>query len=448
MNVFIIGAGAVGSFLCEKFSLDHEVTVIDRDSTVAQVVHDLYNVRVICDHVCSAKVLMDAGVYKCDVFIAMTSDDRSNILSCSIAKALGAKMTIARASDKTYTDNSLLNYQLHFGIDLFINPEALCALELAKEIRNPGRVAVERFSNGMIEAQQVALSASSQLVGKTLREIKFDSQVRIGCIYRGDHYEFATSQTQLMVGDLLTIVGPSTVVDAERNRLAPELYKLTQHITISGGGETTIALIKLLLPGRFNLRVIENDLKKCHKLAEQFPEITVIHGDATSVGLQCEEEVGHVDYFVACTDSDEDNIMSSLQASHLGAQNIMFVIGKGNYDRMLNDINYKLGIRKFVSPRMATYLELRPYLSGKKYWEISSFNDDSGHFVQLEVSSQSHYIGKSLQEISWPQGAVAVALCHNFETKVPSANDTIAAGDSMIVIIPTEKQSQLEELFL
>jgi trk system potassium uptake protein TrkA len=448
MNVFIAGAGAVGSFLCEKFSLSHEVTVIDRAPAVAQIVNDLYNVRVVCNHICSAKVLRDAEVHKCDVFIAMTSDDRSNILSCSIAKALGAKMTIARASDKTYADNSILNYQSHFGIDRFINPEALCALELAKEIRNPGRVAVERFSNGMIEAQQIAVGASSPLVGKMLREIKFNAQVRIGCIYRGDHYEFATPQTQLMVGDWLTIVGPSAAVNGERNRLAPDPYQSTQNVTISGGGETTIALIKLLLPGRFHLQIIENDREKCHKLTEQFPNITVIHGDATSVGLQREEEVGRADYFVACTDSDEDNIMSSLQASHLGTKNIMFVIGKGNYDRLLKDINYKLGIRKFVSPRVATHCELCPYVSGKKCWEISSFNDHSGQFVQLEVSAQSPCIGKSLQEINWPRGAVAVALSHNFETKVPSANDTIAAGDRMIVVLPSEKCPQLEALFL
>jgi trk system potassium uptake protein TrkA len=286
------------------------------------------------------------------------------------------------------------------------------------------------------------------LVGKTLQEIKFDPRIRIGCLYRGDRYEFATSQTHLMVGDLVTIVGPSMVVDAEKKRLSPERFKATQNITIFGGEETAIALTRLLYDSKFNLRVIESNLKKCKTLLEQFPEITVIHGNATSIGLQHEEQIGLADYFVACTACDEENILSSLQASHLGAKNIMFTINKGDYERMLKDINYKLGIRKFVSPRIATYLELLPYLSGKKCWEISSFNDNSGCFIQIEVDPRSSCAGKMLREIPWPQGAVAVALCHNFETKVPSADDIVQSGDRMIIVTPTEKLQQLEDLFL
>ncbi|UPA28199.1 MAG: NAD-binding protein [Verrucomicrobiota bacterium] len=139
MNLCVLGAGDVGAFICERFSIDHDITVIKQNPAVARNINNLYDVRVICAHGCSAKVLLEAGVGRCDYFIAMTSDDQSNILACSIAKALGPKMTIARASDKTYTDNSLLNHQAHFGINNFINPEALCAFELAKEIRSTGQ---------------------------------------------------------------------------------------------------------------------------------------------------------------------------------------------------------------------------------------------------------------------------------------------------------------------
>ncbi|UPA28198.1 MAG: NAD-binding protein [Verrucomicrobiota bacterium] len=296
---------------------------------------------------------------------------------------------------------------------------------MQKKSAAPGSVAVERFSNGLIEAQRIAVSASSSLVGKSLQEIRFTPQVRIGCIYRGDHYEFATSATRIMAGDLVTIFGPSQSVNSERQRLAPERYQSAQSVTIFGGGETTIALVKALLSPKFNLRIIENDLATCQTLAEHFPSVTVIHGSATSANLLREEQIGSVDYFVACTDRDEDNIMSSLQASHIGAKNIMFVVNKGDYDRMLKDISYKLGIQKFVSPRIATCLELEHYLSGEKCWEISSFDDHSGHFVQLEVAAHSPCIGKMLKEITWPQGAVVIALCHNFKTKVPAADDII-----------------------
>lgn len=119
----------------------------------------------------------------------------------------------------------MLNCQAHFGINNVINPGALCAFELAKEIRSTGRVAAERFSNGLIEAQRIAVSASPSLVGKSLQEIRFTPEVGIGRIYRGGHYEFATSETRIMAGDLVTIFGPSQSVNSERQRLAPERYQ-------------------------------------------------------------------------------------------------------------------------------------------------------------------------------------------------------------------------------
>ena len=447
MNVFIIGAGSVGSFLCEKFSANHNVTLIESDPIVAQEMDDRYDARVICDRGYSAKILTELGVSHCDYFIAMTSDDRTNILTCSIAKALGAKKTIARASDKVYTDNSYLNYQSLFKIDLFINPEALCALELAKEIRDPGRVAIERFSGGTIEALQVGVSAASRLIGKTLREANLDPRVRVGCIYRGDHYEFATSDAELMVGDLVTLVGERDILLKERERFSSEKGDFGGSVTLYGGEETAIALVKLLGTSYFKLRIFDKNINKCRKLSELFPQITIINGEATSVKLLKEEQIEHADYFVACTKTDEDNIMSSLQASNLGAKNVMFIVNEGDYDRVLEDIGYKLGIRKFVSPRIATYLELRHYLSGKKSWEIASFNNGAGIFLQLEVSETSNNIGKRIDEIDWPQGAVVVVLNHNFKSQVPVAESIIHGGDTMIVIIPTESREILESMF-
>lgn len=448
MNVFIMGAGSVGAFLCEKFSLLHQVTVFERDPIVAQEIDERYDVRVVCDPGCSAKILSEYNVNSCDFFIAMTRDDRTNILTCSIAKALGAKMTIARASDSVYTDYSYLNYQALFGIDLFINPEALCALELAKEIRGPGRVAIERFSNGRIEAMQVTIPSSSKFIGKTLKEINFDSRVRIGCIYRGTCYEFATSETKLMVGDIVTLVGEHDILSSERERLVPNRNKLCPSVTIYGGEETAIALIKALGTEHYKLRLIEKNINKCKKLSEIFTDITIINGEGTSVNLLKEEQINYADFFVACTKVDEDNIMSSLQAEHLGAKNAMFIINDGDYDQVLNDIGYKLGIRKFVSPRIATYAELQHYLSGEKMWEVAELNDGAGYFLQVEVSPRNENIGKKISEITWPLGSIVVVLCHDFESNVPSADSVIAAGDKMIIVAPANAKNTIAEMFL
>lgn len=90
MNLCVLGSGDVGAFICEPFSVVHDITVIKQNPAVARNVNNTYNVRVILRSWVFGKGTTRGR--RCDYFIAMTSDDQSNILACSIAKALGPKM--------------------------------------------------------------------------------------------------------------------------------------------------------------------------------------------------------------------------------------------------------------------------------------------------------------------------------------------------------------------
>ena len=204
----------------------------------------------------SARQLVDVDVASCDAFLAMTSDDRTNVISCSLAKGLGAKNTIARIHDETYSDNSVINYQLHFGIDLLVNPEAICAVELAKEIRNPGRVAVENFARGQIEVQQQEVAKGSRLVGKKLIDLKLDARVRIGYIQRDGKSEVARADSELQAGDVITLFGHPEELFTLRERFDPKHKVDIARVVLFGGSETAISLIRLLSNPRFKVRVI------------------------------------------------------------------------------------------------------------------------------------------------------------------------------------------------
>ncbi|MEC8330018.1 MAG: NAD-binding protein, partial [Verrucomicrobiota bacterium] len=137
MKIIIIGAGEVGHNLTSMLAASgHDVTLIERSASLCKRLDEEQNARIVTGNGSSARQLVEVDVSDCDAFLAMTSDDRTNIISSSLAKGLGARNTIARIHDDTYSDNSLINYQLHFGIDLLVNPEAICAVELAKSIRN------------------------------------------------------------------------------------------------------------------------------------------------------------------------------------------------------------------------------------------------------------------------------------------------------------------------
>jgi trk system potassium uptake protein TrkA len=232
-----------------------------------------------------------------------------------------------------------------------------------------------------------------------------------------------------------------------REKLDPK-HKVKQvRVVLYGGSETAISLIRLLSNPRFKIRVIEKDPQQCRELAESFPEVTVIHGDATSLRLLEEEQIGDSDYFVACTKDDEDNILTCLQAVKLGADHVQLVINKGDYDQLLGILKTMLGIEVVVSPRKATADFMERSLSNEAVLELAQF-PDGGRILQIRIGHESPVVGRKLREISLPSNCLVVALQHKFQAKVPTADDTILAGDRVLVLVDAAKEAALRERLL
>lgn len=444
MKIIIVGAGEVGHNLCSTLSAaGNDVTLIEQSAKRAESLDEEQNARIIAGNGSSARQLVNVDVADCDAFLAMTSDDRTNVISCSLAKGLGAKNTIARIHDETYNDNSVINYQVHFGIDLLVNPEAICAVELAKHIRNPGRVAVENFARGQIEFQQQRVAPKSRLIGKKLKDLKLDPRVRIGYIQHGDVSEVAGPETVMEEGDVVTLFGYPEALFALRDRFDPKQKVKQVSVVLFGGSETAISLVRLLTNPRFKIRVIEKCPDHCRKLTQRFPNITVIHGDATSLRLLEEEQIGHADYFIACTKDDEENILTSLQASKLGAEHVQVVINKGDYDQLDNILKTMLGIEVVVSPRRATAEFMQRSLSTEPVSVMAELPDGSGRILELRITHSSPCVGQTVKDIHLPPGSLFVAIQHKFKARVPTADDTILAGDRVLVLVNESQEKEL-----
>ena len=131
LKIVIVGAGKMGKAIIRHVCHEnHEVIVIDNSSYVIEDIINKYDVMGICGNGVSYEVLKTAGADKADIFISVTELDEANMLSCLIAKKLGAKHTIARVRDFEYTNQiELMTNALE--ITRTINPE----LEAAREIQ-------------------------------------------------------------------------------------------------------------------------------------------------------------------------------------------------------------------------------------------------------------------------------------------------------------------------
>lgn len=448
MKMIVVGAGDVGTYLAKILSEEgHDVTVIETREAVAREVDENLNVRVVEDNGASAHVLLQAGAAAADFFLAMTSDDHTNLIACSVAKALGAKYTIARVHDQTYADNSIVNYQLHFGIDFLINPEALSAVQLAKYIRNPGRVAVENFARGQIEVLQLRVSEKSKLIDHSLRDIKLPQGTRIGLMQGEDGQLFVPgADTVIRAGQNLTLVGATDSIGEVKAKIQPETRAELTRIVLFGASETSIALIRLLKAPHFKIRVIEADARRCYRMAERFPQVTVIRGSATSLRLMEEEQIGGADYFVACTKDDEENIMTCLLAKQLGAKHVQLVLNKVDYEDILDQMKETLGVETVVAPRQQTVAEIMRTISTEPVIALADYSDNRARLIEVRVDPESPVIGKEIKDIRFPQGALIVALQHTFTTKVPGGADHILAGDRLMIIVHEDKEREVVRL--
>ena len=448
MKIVIVGAGEVGHNLTATLSKEgHNVTLIEQSQERCNKIDEEHNARIVAGNGSSVSQLAQLDVAECDALLAMTSNDHTNVISCSLAKGLGAKSTIARIHDVTFSDASILSYQAHFGIDLFVNPEAICAVELAKAIRNPSRVAIEDFAKGQIEVQKLSLAKGSKFINKKLSELNMGDELRIGSIERAHELIVPNGETTLLENDKLTVFGHPETLFNNREKFDPKQKIEITRVVLFGGSETTISLIRMLSNPRFKIRVIEKDPDNCEQLADQFPHIAVIHGDATSLRLLEEEQIGSADYFVACTKDDEENILTCIQASKLGAKHVQLVINKGDYDKLLHTLKEDLNIEVVVSPRFAMTEYMRRSLSTELVNELADLPNNEGSVLEVLVTHDAPCIKKQIKDIALPKGTLIVAILHKFKAKVPVADDTIIAGDRLIIITKSDaRKSVLKRL--
>lgn len=123
MEIVIIGDGKVRFAIAGQLDREgHNVTVIDSNQAVLDKTSNLLDVVGIYGNGATPQTLKEAGADHADLVIAATSKDEINILSCLLAKKMGARHTIARIRTPEYVDS--LNYvKEELGLSLDINPE-------------------------------------------------------------------------------------------------------------------------------------------------------------------------------------------------------------------------------------------------------------------------------------------------------------------------------------
>ena len=171
MRIVIVGAGEVGTHLAKMLSNEEQdIIVMDPENKKLEPLEN-YNLLTYQGSAISFSDLSAVKTGSCDLFIAVTKSEARNILSCSMAKRLGAKKTVARIDNDEFFN---ANWREHFttlGIDHLIYPEMLAAKEIANAIKRTWARNWFELFDGELIVVGVKIRSNARIVNHMLKDV-------------------------------------------------------------------------------------------------------------------------------------------------------------------------------------------------------------------------------------------------------------------------------------
>lgn len=447
MDIIISGLGAVGTILMQELADEgHNIVVVDVNGSKVEDAVEKYDVKGVIGNGASSQVLKEAGVSYADLFIGATNHDELNILCCIIAKKLGAKKTIARASKPEYLD--LFKSEGDLGLSLMVNPQYEAALEISRMLRFPSAIKVNEFSNGKVELVEFRVSEDSDLVGLSLKHLgdKFKAKVLICAAQRDGKAIIPTGDFVIQSEDRLFLTATAKDISLFFKQLG--WNKQARDAIIVGGSTTAYYLCAELDKIGIHTKLIEKDRRKAEQFSQDFKKVNVILGDGTDQDLLKEEGIATVDAFVALGNMDEQNIIMSMFASSQEVPKVITKIDQLSYYDMLQ----KSGIYSAVSTKNSTvdhivrFVRLMNNTKGSTVKRMFHIIDDSTEILEFEAKENFKKFDIPLQKLNLKKHLLVAGIIRKGVLITPSGQDVIKEGDNVIIVTLEEGLDDLKDI--
>lgn len=451
MRILVIGSGKMGTSLAQSLIAEgHDVTVIDRSEAVVQRSQDTLDAMFIRGSGVSADTLKEADVQHADVVIAATMGDEINMLSCLTAKKLGAQYTIARIRDPEYL-SSLSFLQKELYIDYAINPERATAREISRMLRFPASGSVETFARGRVEMADFRAAEGDPVVGVPLREMykknKHLPQVLFCAVERGTELIIPKGDFVIQAGDRVHVVSDVKTITQFFEALNKGSSAI-RSVMIMGGGRIGYYLASMLLGMKIKVSLIELSEEKARRLSESLPGATIINGDGTDQELLESEGLSDVHAFVPLSDRDEENLMAGFYAVQRGVKKVIVKSNRENYSAIMHN----MGLDSIISTKQVACNTILRTVRGRASRSTATVErmyrlmDGKAEALEFIADPAAPYIHVPLKNLNVHKDALIAVIVRDNQVQVPFGNDTIEAGDHVVVISHRTGISELGQI--
>lgn len=443
MRIVIAGAGEVGSHLAKLLSREEQdIVVIDPDNHRLANLDANYNLMTLKGNPISFKDLRQAGVEKCDLFIAVTPEETQNILACSIARSIGAQRTVARIDNFEFMSEEHQEYFTRMGVNALIYPELLAAQEIYTALHRTWVRQWFELHDGEIIILGVKLRDNAQIIGMQLKEFaQIKHNFHVAAIKRRHETIIPRGDDVIKESDILYFATRKDHVD-ELIELCGKKTRRIKKLIIMGGSRIAIRLAALA-GNEYDIKIIDNNIDTCRSLPERCPNCDIIHGDARDIDVLREEGIADTDAFIALSSSSETNILACLTAKEFGVAKSIAEVEDLQFISEAEGLNIGTIInKKLLASSKIFQLLLDTDSTTSKCLALAD-----AEVAEIEAKPGSKITRSAVRNLSLPRGMTIAALIRDGKGMLVSGNTEVQPGDHVVVFCLSGSIHKVEKLF-
>ena len=446
MKIIIAGAREIGSHLAKLLSKNNQdIVLMDEDEDRLESISPDYDLLTMHASASSLKALKEAGAEHADLYIAVTPDESKNMNSCVMAKAIGAKKTVAKVDNYEFVEPELSNFFSKLGIDSLIYPENLAAHDIVNGLKMSWVRQRLDVHGGALVMLGVKLRETCEILDQPLKELcKPDSPYYIVAIRRDGDTIIPRGDDQLKIYDMAYFMTTKQYIPYVRKIVGKEHYVDVKNVMIMGGGNTAVRALRNM-PEYMNVKVIERDADRCDELNEEIDNssVMVINGDGRDLSLLNEEGIHNTQAFVALTNNAETNILACLTAKRMGVRKTVAAVENLDYVNMA----VSLDIGTIVNKKAIAASHIYQMMLDTEVSNVSFLMTANAHVAEFVAQPQSKVTRKKVYELGLPQGSTIGGLVRRGEGYLVSGGTQIEAGDIVVVFCYNQRMDKLEKFF-
>ncbi|MCB1216095.1 Trk system potassium transporter TrkA [bacterium] len=441
MRIVIIGAGEVGAYLARYLVAEnHDISLIDNNAERVQHINDHLDIETLLGSGTSVDDLSKVEVGSADLLLAISNNDEVNMLACLFGRKLGVKSAVARIDNPDVITGHPLFYREHLGIDMIINPPMLTASEATALITPGAGSGIAEFGYGRLYLRPFEVEPGSPFTRRPIKELRMPGAL-VAALIRNGEVMIPSGEDVIQDSDRIFVICRREAIPYVQKGVG-EHKDAIKHIVIVGGGKIGAAIAHYFDVPRYRVKLFEDDRRRAWELTEELTHVKVIDNDGGDIDVLREEYLEATDAFVACTGSDEKNIMTALMAKENGVERNIAIVDKPQFA----EIGPKLGLTASLAPRILAAAQVLRFTRGGRVNSVSLLHEGQAEVIEFVAGHNSRLINTPLMNLKLPKGILIGAIINGNRAVIPGGQDVITPGDSVVMLALHDRIAYVENL--